>query len=127
MWHLRCLKITCNVDVITLFVGISFHSLLDIIRITPNVALRGTATQSTTYTQSNYRASPFVASYANDGHFETSMIETSEIGCTITRNIRPVWWQVDLLQVHDITKVAISGRKEHCKYGNKRLFLKFVS
>ena len=74
-----------------------------------------------------YRTSPFVASYANDGNYETSMIATSAIGCTITLNTPPVWWQVDLLQVYEITKVAISLRKEHSKCRCKYLFFKFVS
>ena len=83
----------------------------------PNVALRGTATQSSTYAQGNYRASPFVASYANDGNIDSSMVASSDTGCTITLVTPPVWWQVDLLDVYEITKVAITGRKEFRKHG----------
>ena len=89
--------------------------LLGIIQLTPNVALRGTATQSTDYVQSNYLASPFVASHANVGNLETSMVP-SRGACSLTRDTPPVWWQVDLLNVYVITKVAITGREEFCKY-----------
>ena len=78
------------------------------------MALRGTATQSKTFVHPSYVGSPFVASHANDGNFDTSMT-TSSGECSITRTTPPVWWQVDLLEVYEITKVAITGRKESGK------------
>ena len=78
------------------------------------MALRGTATQSTTYSESGYRASPFV-SYANDGNIDTNIVQSSETGCSLTEPTPPVWWQVDLLKVFEITKVAITGRDENGK------------
>ena len=91
-------------------VGISFPFPGELL--TPNVALRGNATQSTTYTEAGWAASPFVASYANDGSTEAGMTRTN-MACSRTSNIPPVWWQVDLQKVYDITKVAIT----HWNYG----------
>ena len=54
---------------------------------------------------------PFIASHANDGNFDTSLTETSG-ACSYTEPTPPVWWQVDLLETYEITKVAITGRKE---------------
>ena len=88
--------------------------MLGIIQLTPNVALRGTATQSADYVQSNYHASPFVAGHANDGNLETSMAPSRD-ACSLTKDTPPVWWQVDLLKVYVITKIAITGREEFCK------------
>ena len=83
---------------------------LAVVRLTPNVALKGTATQSATHVNT-WDTSPFIASYANDGNFETSMTETSGACSFAERNKPPVWWQVDLLNVYEITKVAITGRQ----------------
>ena len=55
----------------------------------------------------SYTASPFVASHANDGNNEASMTKTSG-ACSRTTSTRPVWWQVDLLQVYEILKVAVA-------------------
>ena len=95
-----------------------FH-YLGIVRLTPNVALRGTATQSETHINYHWAPSPFVASYANDGNFETSMTQISG-ACSFAERNAPVWWQVDLLKVYEITKVAITGRKEYgkCVFNN---------
>ena len=90
-----------------------FH-LQDIVRLTPNIAVRGTATQSSTNVNTGFVASPFVASHAIDGDFDTSMTETSG-ACSHTENSPPVWWQVDLLEVYEITKVAITGRVQDGK------------
>ena len=84
-------------------------SLPGAVRLTPNVALRGTATQSATHPNTDYAASPFVASHANDGNYGTSMT-TTRGACSLTETTPPVWWQVDLLKVYEITKVAIAGR-----------------
>ena len=90
--------------------------LLGMTKLTPNVALRGTATQSTDWLQCSFHASPFVASHANNGNFETSVIP-SRGACSLTKDTPPVWWQVDLLKVYVIAKIAITGREEWCKYG----------
>ena len=84
------------------------------VRLTPNLALRGVATQSSTY-RNGWVTSPFVASYANDGNFTTSMTGTGG-ACSLTGITPSAWWQVDLLEVYAITKIAISGRKEDGKF-----------
>ena len=76
------------------------------------MALRGIATQSATSSNSRYPTSPFIASYANDGNFDTSMTETSGACSFADKNQPPVWWQVKLMEIYEITKVAITGRKE---------------
>ena len=96
--------------------------LLGVVRLTPNVALRGTATQSHTHIYPDYASSPFLASYSNDGNFQTSMTATSTSGaCSIAESSKPpVWWQVDLLKIYHITKVAITGRSRlgKCVFDN---------
>ena len=79
------------------------------VRISPNVAVKGTATQSSTSVNTRYVASPFVASYANDGNFDTNLVLRSG-ACSYTKNTAPFWWQVDLLKVFEINKVAITTR-----------------
>ena len=44
-----------------------------IVRLSPNVALEGEATQSRDHVTSGFTGSPFVAGYAIDGNFETSI------------------------------------------------------
>ena len=90
--------------------------LLDVVRLTPNVALGGVATQSETHIDTDWAASPFEASHANDGNFDTSMTE-SHGACTYTESTPPVWWQVDLLEIYEINKVAVTGREEWRKWG----------
>ena len=86
----------------------------DVVRLNPNVALEGKASQSRDHVSRGFSASPFVASYAIDGSFETS-VTNGRGACAIAERAPPVWWQVDLLTVYEITKVAITGRKEHSK------------
>ena len=89
---------------------------LGAVRLTPDVAVRGTATQSVTHLNTGYAASPFVARYANDGDLGTGMNPTATSGlCAIAEAIVPVWWQVDLLKMYEITKVAITGRQNYRK------------
>ena len=80
------------------------------------MALIGTATQSTTHANKALAGSPFVASHANDGNFETSVIHARG-ACSITESTPPVWWQVDLLDVYEITKVAITTRNDWGRCG----------
>ena len=63
-------------------------------RLAPNVALKGTATQI-----SDNGGHP--ASLVIDGNFESS--------CSLTKYEVAPWWQVDLLEVYMITKVAINS------------------
>ena len=85
-----------------------------VIKLTPNVALKGIATQSSTHVNPAYTWSPFVASHTIDGNFYTDLLSNSGT-CSHTKSDAPVWWQVDLLQVYEITKVAITGRKMDSK------------
>ena len=84
---------------------------VDIVRLTPNVAFRGIATQSTTYEDADAVGSPFVASYAIDGNFDTSVTAPCW-ACSFADSTPPIWWQVELQEVYEITKVVITGRKE---------------
>ena len=90
------------------------------------MALRGTATQSETHLNDDWAASPFIASYANDGNFETSMTETSGACSFAERNKPPVWWQVDLLNVYEITKVAITGRQRFNSMPSTTVIIQFI-
>ena len=85
--------------------------------------MRGTATQSSVYTDRSYAGSPFVASHAIDGNFDTNVTQTSG-ACSHTENNPPVWWQVDLLEVYEITKVAITGRVQD---GKSHIWNSFIS
>ena len=82
--------------------------------LTPNVALEGEATQSRDRVNAGYTTSPFVGNYAIDGSFETSVFG-GRGACAIAERAPPVWWQVDMREVYEITKVAITGRKEDSK------------
>ena len=73
------------------------------VRLTSNVALRGNATQSSTRSIAFSAGSPYVASYANDGDFDTG--DT----CSKTEHGTPTWWQIDLQELYLITKVAITS------------------
>ena len=89
----------------------------DVVRLIPNVAPRGIATQSENHINTRYAASPFIASYANDGDLGSSMVTTSTRGLRAIAEVTPpVWWQVDLLKVYEITKVAITRRQAYGKY-----------
>ena len=68
------------------------------------------ATQSSNY--SNSVTAPWAASNANDGNYDNSRDPGV---CAVTHNTPPVWWQVDLLEVHEITKVAITERLRNRK------------
>ena len=48
------------------------------------------------------------------GNFETITIP-SRGACAVTERTPPVWWQVDLLEVYEITKVAITARRNDRK------------
>ena len=78
------------------------------------MALRGRATQSSTHVNTNWAASPFVASHANDGNIEAAINRTHG-ACSHTKYTTSAWWQVDLLTVYEINKVAITEWKEFGK------------
>ena len=86
---------------------------LGVVRLAPNVALRGTATQSSD--NEEYLGQYSVASQAIDGNFGSR--------CSRTNPYAPVWWQVDLLEVYLITKVAINSG--NTRYGMCCLDLDF--
>ena len=88
------------------------------------MALRGIARQSETHANT-WDNSPFIASYANDGNFDTSLTETTG-ACSFTEPTAPVWWQVDLLKVYEITKVAITGRKESGTFVFNNHYIKII-
>ena len=73
------------------------------------MALQRIATQSETARNNRYASSPFVAGYANGGNFDTTFTEAHG-ACSFVELNPPVWWQVDLLEVYEITKVAITSR-----------------
>ena len=88
---------------------------VDILRLTPNVVLRGIATQSSTFESTAAAGSPFIASYAIDGNFDTSVTDARG-ACSFAEGKPPMWWQVELQEVYEIPKVAITGRKEYGNY-----------
>ena len=105
-----------NTHLISFYKALSFLInciLLGIVRLTPNVTLGGTATQSST------AGVRFEASNANDGVFENN---GNYPPCSVTRTARVHWWQVDLLEIYEITKVTITGRAVDSKCLFKRYF-----
>ena len=78
-------------------------------RLTPNVALTGKATQSSVWIDFAFASSPFVASYANDGNMETSQTASSTRCSIVKSRPTPVWWQVQLDRVYEIHRVAITA------------------
>ncbi|XP_026990788.2 fucolectin-like [Tachysurus fulvidraco] len=70
-----------------------------------NVALKGIATQSSSYSSSYY------ASLAIDGNRASNMDSYS---CTATNAEIGPWWRVDLLAVYDISNVIITNRADCC-------------
>ena len=71
-------------------------------RLTPNVAPKSTATQSSRYTSNSY------AYLAIDENFSTVPID-----CATTKNEYAAWWQVDLLDIYEVSKVAITGKRAY--------------
>ena len=80
--------------------------------LTPNVALSGEATQSSSFKHDKFN-DPDDAHYAIDGNFSTDVL-WSGARCAITNWETGPWWQVDLKYEFEITKVAITTRK-YCK------------
>ena len=78
--------------------------------LSPNVALNGTATQSSNFHHPAYFSDPDQALYANDGNFSTD-VHGLRARCAITNADLGAWWQVDLMSYHVIQKVAVTTRK----------------
>ena len=76
------------------------------VRLTPNIAKNGNATKS-----SVHRWGGHPASFANDGNLDTN-VHT----CALTGPSAPSWWQVDLLDVYEIDKVALTVASMACKW-----------
>ena len=92
--------------------------------LTPNVALNGEATQSSTHHHTKPKTAfsfddPDDAHYAIDGNFGTDMTNLGE-KCAHTNEDPGAWWQVDgsMKYEFEITKVAVTTRK----YGKSRYF-----
>ena len=77
--------------------------------LTPNVALNGEATQSSS-SQHDMFSDPDDAHYAIDGNFSTDLLGSGD-RCAVTNRNAGAWWQVDLKYEFQITKVAITTRK----------------
>ena len=76
--------------------------------LTPNVALNGEATQSSSSKHDEFN-DPDYAHYAIDGNFSTDLLG-SGARCAVTNWGAGAWWQVDLKYEFEITKVAITTR-----------------
>ncbi|XP_068089306.1 uncharacterized protein [Hyperolius riggenbachi] len=75
------------------------------ITIGENVALKGQASQSSTYNGIS------TANKAIDGNLDSNFFSGS---CACTGNDVSPWWRVDLLQPHKISKIVISNRGDCC-------------
>ena len=81
----------------------------DVEILSPNLAVNGTATQISDYHHERF-SDPDYAFYAVNGDFATKILE-SGARCAITLNMAAgAWWQVDLMMIHWIRKVAITTR-----------------
>ena len=79
--------------------------------LSPNVALNGTATQITNFHHRSRFSDPDYALYAIDGNFSTDILN-SKARCAITlNNMVGAWWQVDLMNIYRVEKVALTTRK----------------
>ena len=88
-------------------------SIGDVETLFPNLALNGTATQISDFHHGQF-SDPDYAFYAINGDFATKILE-SGARCAITLSVAGAWWQVDLMKIHWIRKVAITTRHE---FGN---------
>ena len=82
------------------------------VRLTPNIAKNGNATKS-----SVHRWGGHPASNANDGNLDTN-VNT----CALTGPSAPSWWQVDLLDVFEIHRVALTVASQACKRQSNNYF-----
>ena len=82
------------------------------VRLTPNIAKNGNATKS-----SVHRWGGHPASNANDGNLDTN-VNT----CALTGPSAPSWWQVDLLDVFEIHRVALTVASQYCEWQRNNYF-----
>ena len=80
----------------------------------PNVALSGTANQSSIFQHFGWFNEADEAHYAIDGLFGTDIISSRD-RCSHTSKQKGPWWQVDLTYEFEIRKVAVTTRK-NCEY-----------
>uniref|UniRef100_A0A1B8Y822 Fucolectin tachylectin-4 pentraxin-1 domain-containing protein n=1 Tax=Xenopus tropicalis TaxID=8364 RepID=A0A1B8Y822_XENTR len=75
-----------------------------------NLALRGRATQSSTYYNYNigYLA---LAANSNDGNLDSNYYHGS---CSLTNSELSPWWRVDLLQPYKISQVVVTTWPQRC-------------
>ncbi|XP_073692858.1 uncharacterized protein [Garra rufa] len=71
-----------------------------------NIALGGTAVQSSTYSEIA------VAQNAIDGKRQSFFVQNS---CSVTSSDGEPWWRVDLLDVYRVTRVIITNRGDCCE------------
>lgn len=83
----------------------TFISWLHFIHADPNLALRGRATQSSTYSGITN------AINAIDGNTDTNFYHGS---CSCTNPDVSPWWRVDLLKPHKISQIVITNRGDCC-------------
>ncbi|OCT81542.1 hypothetical protein XELAEV_18028365mg [Xenopus laevis] len=77
---------------------------------TDNLALRGRATQSSTFYNYVYG---YLAAAINaiDGNMDTNFYHGS---CSYTNNDMSPWWRVDLLKPHKISQIVVTNRGDCC-------------
>ncbi|KAL1272055.1 hypothetical protein QQF64_031071 [Cirrhinus molitorella] len=71
-----------------------------------NLALRGKAVQSSTYSELG------VAENAIDGK---KLLDFQQGSCSVTKGDWNPWWRVDLLDVYRVTRVSITNRGDCCE------------
>ena len=76
-------------------------------QLSPNIALEGSATQSSNFENNHF------AKYAIDGIFTTDLITLGQ--CTHTNKDAGAWWQVEFTDIYTMQKVAITIRKSSGK------------
>ncbi|XP_073501180.1 uncharacterized protein [Phyllobates terribilis] len=86
-------------------IAIGAPRLKDFAQPAPNVALKGTATQSSTNSYLGF------AQNANDGSLAANYLRSQ---CSYTKNDFEPWWMVDLKAPYKIMSVAITNRVLEC-------------
>ena len=81
--------------------------------LSPNVALNGTATQITDFYHASWFSDPDYAFYAIDGNFSTDILHAGARCAVTLHNKMGAWWQVDLMNIYRVEKVALTTRKHY--------------
>ena len=87
------------------------RSIDQALRLLPNIALSGTAYQSSNYRRPDKFSDEELPMYAIDGIFKTDILGSEDARCAMTQPEAGSWWQVDLGDFYWIEKVAITTRK----------------